>query len=134
MNNKRIYQIASLIMALVMIVGNNVHSQAAASVSAAAVSGPSIYWGALVNAAPSSVNLAPGGPINTFETLSKKKMAIDLLGGTGQCGTFECQSGTRWPDQHLRDPLEEEDGDHPLGRAMDAVRWELGRIPDDLFR
>src|ERR1041385_3758054 len=76
MNNKRIYQIASLIMALVMIVGNNVHSQAAASVSAAAVSGPSIYWGALVNAAPSSVNLAPGGPINTFETLSKKKMAI----------------------------------------------------------
>jgi beta-mannanase len=72
MNNKRIYQIASLIMTLVVILGNTVQSQAAPP---AATTAPSIYWGALVEGkAPDSTNMA--GVFATFETLSKKKMSI----------------------------------------------------------
>src|SRR5512141_203933 len=67
MNNKTISKIASLVMALVMILGNTVHTQAATS--------PSIYWGALVDGkVPSSTNLQ--GVYSTFETRSKKKMSI----------------------------------------------------------
>jgi len=68
MKNKTIYQIASLVMALVMILGNTSHTQAQTT-------GPSIYWGAMVNGkVPSSTNLS--GVFNTFETRSGKKMSI----------------------------------------------------------
>src|SRR6266498_1392068 len=68
MKNKTIYQIASLVMALVMILGNTSHTQAQTT-------GPSIYWGAMVNGkVPSSTNLS--GVFATFETRSGKKMSI----------------------------------------------------------
>ncbi len=66
MNNKTIYKIAGLVMALVMILGTTIHTQA---------TGPSVYWGAMVNGkAPSSTNMQ--GDFSTFETLSKRKMSI----------------------------------------------------------
>ena len=71
-SSKTIYHIASLVMALVMILGSTIHTQAA---PAAQTTGPSSYWGALVDGeVPSSTNLQ--GVMNTFETRSKKKMAI----------------------------------------------------------
>src|SRR5215216_5170820 len=67
MHHKTIHRIASLIMALIMILGNTIHTQA--------VAGPSIYWGAMVNGnVPSITNLQ--GIFNTFETRSQKRMAI----------------------------------------------------------
>ncbi len=73
MKNKTIHQIASLIMALVMILGNPSHTQAATPLPE--TTGPSIYWGAMVNGkVPSSTNLL--GVFNTFETRSGKKMSI----------------------------------------------------------
>ena len=74
MNDKPIYRIASLVMALVMILGTTIHTQAA---PVAQTTGPSIYWGAIVNGqAPSPGNLAPGGVFDVFETRSRKKMSI----------------------------------------------------------
>lgn len=67
MESKTLYQIASLVMALVMILGNTIHKQA---VPVAAVASPSIYWGASVNAdVPSSTNMQ--GSYNTFEMQSE---------------------------------------------------------------
>ena len=72
-NRKTIYQMAGLVMALVMILGNTIHTQAATP--AAQTTGPSIYWGAMVDGkVPSSTNLQ--GVFNTFETRSQKKMSI----------------------------------------------------------
>jgi mannan endo-1,4-beta-mannosidase len=85
MHNKTIHRIASLIMALIMILGNTMHTQA--------ITGPSIYWGALVNGkVPSVTNLQ--GVFNTFETRSRKKMAIIHWGqpwmmGDGSWGEFQ---------------------------------------------
>ncbi len=74
MNNKRIYQFTGWIMALVLILGSTIRTQAA---SAAQTAGPSIYWGAMVDGkVPSSTNMQPGGVFDTFETRSKKKMSI----------------------------------------------------------
>ena len=73
MSKKTIYRIASLVMTLVMILGNTIHPQAATPV--AQTTAPSIYWGALVDGkVPSSTNLL--GVFNTFETRSRKKMSI----------------------------------------------------------
>ena len=73
MNKKTIYRVASLVMTLVMILGNTIHPQAATPV--AQTTAPSIYWGALVDGkVPSSTNLQ--GVFNTFETRSRKKMSI----------------------------------------------------------
>ncbi len=75
MHNKRIYQLAGWIMALVMILGSTIRTQAAPFVAQTA--GPSIYWGAMVDGkVPSSTNMQPGGIFDTFETRSKKKMSI----------------------------------------------------------
>ena len=72
MNNKTIYHIASVVMALVMILGTTIRIQAA---PVAQTSGPSIYWGAMVNGdCPSTTNLQ--GEFNTFETRSGKRMSI----------------------------------------------------------
>jgi hypothetical protein len=71
MKSNTIHQIASLVMAFVMILGNTIHTQAMPVTAA----GPSIYWGALVNAdVPSSTNMQ--GSFHTFETRSGKKMSI----------------------------------------------------------
>jgi beta-mannanase len=68
MKNKKIYQITSLVMVLIMILGDTIHTQAQTT-------GPTIYWGALVDGkAPSTTNLQ--GVMATFETRSKKKMSI----------------------------------------------------------
>jgi beta-mannanase len=73
MHIKKIHQIASLIMVLVMILGNTSNTKAATSVPQ--TTGPSIYWGALVDGkAPSTTNIQ--GVMATFETRSKKKMSI----------------------------------------------------------
>src|SRR5688500_17235536 len=73
MNKKTIYRIASLVMALVMILGSTIHTQEATPV--AQTTGPSIYWGALVDGkVPSSTKLQ--GVFNSIETLSRKKMSI----------------------------------------------------------
>lgn len=72
MNNRKIYHIAGVVMALVMILGTTIRIQAA---PLAQTSDPSIYWGAMVNGdCPSSTNLQ--GEFNTFETRSGKRMAI----------------------------------------------------------
>lgn len=72
MNNRKIYHIAGVVMALVMILGTTIRIQAA---PLAQTSYPSIYWGAMVNGdCPSSTNLQ--GEFNTFETRSGKRMAI----------------------------------------------------------
>ena len=73
MKNKTIYNVASLVMALVMILGNPIHTRAATSV--AVTTGPSIYWGAMVDGkAPSTTNMQ--GAFNTFESRSGKRMSI----------------------------------------------------------
>jgi mannan endo-1,4-beta-mannosidase len=72
MKDKTLYQLASLVMALVMILGNTIYTQAA---PVAQTTGPSIYWGAMVDGkVPSSTNLQ--GVFAAFETRSKKKMSI----------------------------------------------------------
>jgi mannan endo-1,4-beta-mannosidase len=72
MKSKTIYQLVSLVMALVMILGNTLPTQAA---PVAQTTGPSIYWGAMVDGkVPSSTNLQE--VFATFETRSKKKMSI----------------------------------------------------------
>jgi beta-mannanase len=77
-------------MALVMILGSTIQTQAA---PAAQTTGPSIYWGALVDGkVPSSTNLQ--GIFATFETRSKKKMSIIHWGqpwmmGDGSWGEFQ---------------------------------------------
>src|SRR5215212_6340896 len=76
MKHKTIYQLASLIMALVMIVGTTNTTRAAKS--DAQTAGSTIYWGASFGVAPSSANLA--GAFSTFESRSKKKMAIIAWG------------------------------------------------------
>ena len=73
MKYKTIYQLASLIMALVMILGNTIHARAETSVPQ--TTGPTIYWGAMVDGkVPSTTNLA--GVFATFETRSNKRMSI----------------------------------------------------------
>ena len=73
MNNSTIYRLASLIMALGMILGNISHTKAATS--APQTTGPSIYWGAMVDGkVPSTTNLQ--GVFATFETRSNKRMSI----------------------------------------------------------
>jgi mannan endo-1,4-beta-mannosidase len=73
MNRKRIQKIVGLIIALVIILGSTIPTQAA--MPAAETAGSSIYWGALINGkAPSTTNL--NGIFNSFETRSKKKMSI----------------------------------------------------------
>ena len=73
MKDRTIYHLASLVMAVVMILGNTIQTQAARP--AAQTTGPSIYWGAMVDGkVPSSTNLQ--GVFNTFESRSKKKMSI----------------------------------------------------------
>jgi beta-mannanase len=68
MKNKTINQLASVILALVMILGNTIHTQAQTTA-------PTIYWGAMVGGkVPSTTNLS--GVFATFETRSKKKMSI----------------------------------------------------------
>ena len=72
MKNKTMYQIASLIMALIMVLGNTIQTQAAPVVQ---TTGPTVYWGAMVDGkVPSSTNLQ--GVFATFETRSRKKMSI----------------------------------------------------------
>src|SRR3954449_8683967 len=67
-------RITTLIFIAVMLVVM-IHMPETTPVAMAA--GPSIYWGALVGGqAPTSTNLQAGGPFATFETRSKKKMAI----------------------------------------------------------
>ncbi len=84
MKNKTIYHIASLVMALVMILGNTIHTKAI---------GPSIYWGALVDGkVPSSTNMQ--GVFSAFETRSGKGMSIIHWGqpwkmGDGSWGEFQ---------------------------------------------
>src|SRR5215216_2153892 len=94
MKDKKLYHIVSLIMALVMILGSTIHTQAAtAPVAEAITTGPSIYWGALVNGkVPSTTNLQ--GVFATFETRSGKKMSIIHWGqpwmmGDGSWGEFQ---------------------------------------------
>src|SRR5690349_23517579 len=67
-----IYKVASLVMTLVMILGNTIDTKAALP---SVITGPSIYWGAMVNGrAPTSTNLQ--GAFNDFETRSGKRMSI----------------------------------------------------------
>jgi hypothetical protein len=73
MKNRTIHKIAGLIMALAMILGNTIHTQAAPS---AQTTSPTIYWGATLSKVPTSTDMAAGGVFNTYETRSKKKMAI----------------------------------------------------------
>jgi beta-mannanase len=71
MKNKALYQLAGWVMVLVMILGNTLPAQAAP----AQLTGPTIYWGAMVDGkVPSSTNLS--GVMATFETRAQKKMAI----------------------------------------------------------
>src|ERR1044071_4420745 len=79
MKDKTIHQIASLIMALVMILGNTIHTQAA---PVAQTTSPSIYWGASFGTAPSSTTMQ--GAVATFETRSKKKISIFAWGQSWQ--------------------------------------------------
>jgi hypothetical protein len=75
MNHKMIYKISGLIMTLVMVFGNAIHTKAALPNADLAV--PSIYWGAMVNGkVPSNTNLQPGGAFYNFEAISQKKMSI----------------------------------------------------------
>jgi hypothetical protein len=72
MIKKRIHYLVVLTLALALILGNIIPTQAAPS---AAAMGPSVYWGALVEGkVPSTTNLQ--GVFNTFETRSGKKMSI----------------------------------------------------------
>ena len=73
MNNSTIRRLAGLVMALVMILGTIIPTQAAAP--AAELTTTSIYWGALINGkVPSTTNLQ--NLFAPFETRSKKKMSI----------------------------------------------------------
>ena len=73
MKNKMTYHMAGLIMAVVMILGNTIQTKAARP--AAQTTGPSIYWGAMVDGqAPSTTNLQ--GAMTAFEARSRKKMSI----------------------------------------------------------
>jgi beta-mannanase len=116
MNKQAIYRIASLVMALVMILGNTAATQAATN--------PSIYWGAMVNGnVPSSTNLQ--GVFNTFETNSTKKMSIIHWGQPwkmkdGSWGEFQTTYFTNvrnhgsipminWASQRLGDGINQPD-------------------------
>jgi beta-mannanase len=79
MKDKLIHQIASLIMAVVMILGNTSHTQAAPS---AQTVGPTIYWGANLGQVPSSTNMQ--GAFAAYETRSGKKMSIIPWGQSWQ--------------------------------------------------
>jgi hypothetical protein len=69
---RRTCRIASLVLTLVLILGNFMPTQAA---TPAQTTGATIYWGAMVEAkAPSTTNIQ--GVMNTFETRSQKKMSI----------------------------------------------------------
>src|ERR1041385_4314406 len=77
MYNKIPYQIVSLVMALVLILGNPGSTQAAPRVDEPFLqtSGPTIYWGAMVDGkAPSTLSIQ--GLMNDFETRSGKRMSI----------------------------------------------------------
>ncbi len=65
MKNKTINKLASLIIALVLILGNTIHTQAQTT-------GPTIYWGAMVDGkVPSTTNLQ--GTMATFELARRKR-------------------------------------------------------------
>lgn len=92
-NSKTIYQLASLVMALVITLGTITPARAVRP--AAQTPEPSIYWGAMVEGkAPSSANMQPGGVFDMFETRSQKKLSIIHWGqpwvlSSGAWGEFQ---------------------------------------------
>ena len=93
MKNKTIYQLVSLVMALVMILGSTIQTQAA---PAAQTTGPSIYWGALVDGKVDMVvgmtSSVPSQPANAW--ISSSTMPSARLASNRRA---RCVRAAAWP-------------------------------------